>query len=43
MLAAILVGPQTPSGHMENQTADSDNPLKRSRPSGTSQEVLMNK
>ncbi|KAL0672434.1 hypothetical protein Bca4012_000414 [Brassica carinata] len=29
----------TPSGHMENQTADSDNPLKRSRPSGTSQEV----
>ncbi|KAF3510527.1 hypothetical protein F2Q69_00000344 [Brassica cretica] len=36
--AAILMGPQIPSGHMENQTADSNNPLKRSRPSGTSQE-----
>lgn len=42
VLAAILMGPQTPSGHMENQTADSNNPLKRPRPCETSQEVLMN-
>ncbi|CAN7005139.1 unnamed protein product [Brassica rapa subsp. trilocularis] len=33
------MGPQTPFGHMGYQTADSNNPLKRSRPSGTSQEV----
>ncbi|KAF3542599.1 hypothetical protein DY000_02000386 [Brassica cretica] len=37
--SAILMGPQTPSGHMENQTADSNNPLKRPRPCETSQEV----
>ncbi|CAN7005133.1 unnamed protein product, partial [Brassica rapa subsp. trilocularis] len=37
--AAIVMGPQTPSGHMENQTADSNNPLKRPRPCETSQEV----
>uniref|UniRef100_M4CP67 CTLH domain-containing protein n=1 Tax=Brassica campestris TaxID=3711 RepID=M4CP67_BRACM len=37
--SAIVMGPQTPSGHMENQTADSNNPLKRPRPCETSQEV----
>ncbi|KAF8081695.1 hypothetical protein N665_0870s0017 [Sinapis alba] len=37
--AAILMGPQTPSGHIENQNGDSNNPLKRSRSCRISQEV----
>ncbi|CAA7027040.1 unnamed protein product [Microthlaspi erraticum] len=37
--AAILKRPNTPSGPMEYQTADSDHVLKRSRPCGTSEEA----